>query len=237
MRPVENVLDRLEGVVQSNGSRKALCPAHDDREPSLSISEGDDGRALLKCFAGCETDEVLVELGLKMADLFEQGNGHRRKCVSTPPNNAATLQRCTLKDYSEAKGLPVDFLSGLGLVDRKYQGKTAVRIPYLAPNGQESAVRFRIALEKSEEGDERFRWCTGSKAMLYGLWRLEKIRKVGWVVLVEGESDTHTLWYQGIPALGIPGADTWKKEWATYLDGIERIYVVIEPDQGGRDLA
>jgi hypothetical protein len=67
------------------------------------------------------------------------------------------VQRCTLKDYSEAKGLPANFLSGLGLVDRKYQGKAAVRIPYLAEDGKESAVRFRIALEKSEEGDERFR--------------------------------------------------------------------------------
>jgi hypothetical protein len=236
VRPVEKVLDRLEGVHQLNGSWKALCPAHDDSEPSLSVSEGDDGRALVYCFAGCEPDQVLAELGLKMADLFESSNGHRKKVGSTPPNNAATVQRCTLKDYSEAKGLPVDFLSGLGLVDRKYQGKAAIRIPYLAEDGQESAVRFRIALEKSEEGDDRFRWRTGSKAMLYGLWRLEKIRKVGWVVLVEGESDTQTLWYHGFPALGIPGADTWKKEWAGYLDGIEKLYVIVEPDQGGETL-
>ena len=130
----------------------------------------------------------------------------------------------------------MDFLRGLGLVDRKYHSKAAVRIPYLAEDGQESAVRFRVALEKSEVGDERFRWRTGSKAMLYGLWRLEKIRKVGWVVLVEGESDTQTLWYRGVPALGIPGADTWKKEWAEYLEGVERVYVVVEPDKGGETL-
>ncbi len=130
----------------------------------------------------------------------------------------------------------MDFLRSLGLVDRKYQCKAAVRIPYLAEDGQESAVRFRIALEKSEEGDERFRWRTGSRAMLYGLWRLEKIGKLGWVVLVEGESDTQTLWYHGIPALGIPGADTWKERWAEHLEGIERVYAVIEPDEGGATL-
>ena len=236
MRPLDKVLDCLEGVRQSNGSWQAICPAHDDHEPSLSISEGDDGRALLKCFAGCETDEVLARLGLRMADLFVSPNGQRKKFASTPPKTDAIVQRCTLKDYSRAKGLPVDFLSGLGLVDRKYQRKAAVRIPYLAEDGQESAVRFRIALEKTEEGDERFRWRTGSKAILYGLWRLEKIRKVGWVVLVEGESDTQTLWYHGIPALGIPGADTWKKEWAGYRDGVERVYVVVEPDKGGETL-
>ena len=86
------------------------------------------------------------------------------------------MQRCTLKGYAEAKGLPVDFLSRLGLVDRKYQSKAAVRIPYLAEDGQENAVRFRVTLEKSEGGDNRFKWRTGSKAMLYGLWRLEQIR-------------------------------------------------------------
>jgi putative DNA primase/helicase len=124
VRPVEKVLDRLQGVPQSNGFWKALCPVHDDREPSLSVAEGDDGRALLRCFAGCEAEEVAAKLGLEMKDLFAQRNGSRnnssgRRDLTSPPNNAATVQRCTLKDYSEAKGLPVEFLNRLGLVDRK----------------------------------------------------------------------------------------------------------------------
>jgi putative DNA primase/helicase len=71
VRPLEKVLDCLEGVRQSNGSWQAICPAHDDHEPSLSISEGDDGRALVKCFAGCETDAVLTRLGLELAPIGE----------------------------------------------------------------------------------------------------------------------------------------------------------------------
>ena len=233
MKPVEKVLDRLEGVHEFNGSWKALCPVHDDTKPSLSVSEGDDGRALLKCFAGCKNLEIVVQIGLDMSDLFERRNGHRKKFHSTSPDNTATVQRCTLKDYSEAKGLSVEFLSQLGLVDRKYQGKPAVRIPYLAQDGQESAVRFRIALEKSEEGDDRFRWRTGSKAMPYGLWRLEAAKNAGYVVLVEGESDAQTLWFHGVPALGVPGASNWKSEWSVHLEGLERIYAVVEPDAGG----
>jgi putative DNA primase/helicase len=62
VRPVEKVLDRLEGVHQKGGSWKALCPAHEDREPSLSVSEGNDGRVLVKCFAGCDTAQVVTEL-------------------------------------------------------------------------------------------------------------------------------------------------------------------------------
>ena len=76
----------------------------------------------------------------------------------------------------------------------------------------------------------------GQKAMLYGLEHLEKIRKAGYVVLVEGESDAQTLWYHNLPALGIPGASNWKPEWTSHLEDIERIYAVIEPDQGGDTL-
>lgn len=39
-----------------------LCPAHDDRSPSLSIADGADGRLLVKCHAGCDPLAVLTEL-------------------------------------------------------------------------------------------------------------------------------------------------------------------------------
>jgi hypothetical protein len=95
------------------------------------------------------------------------------------------------------------------------------------------AVRFRIALEKGLKGDERFRWRKGSKPSLYGLWRLEHARDEGYIFLVEGESDTQTLWHHGIPALGVPGAGTWRREWAEHLEGVAKVYAVVEPDGGG----
>jgi len=236
MMPVEKVLDKLDGTRGSHGSWKALCPAHEDREPSLSVTEGDDGRALLKCFAGCDTENIVAALGLEMKDLFESRNGYKKESRSIPPKTPATLQPCNLKNYAEAKGLPVDFLQKQGLRDQKYQKQRAVRISYRDEAGQDTAVRYRVALEKSEETDERFKWRTGSKTSLYGLWRLQSIRKVDWVVLVEGESDAQTLWYHGMPALGIPGAETWKPAWAEHLEGIEKIFAIIEPDQGGETL-
>ena len=39
-------------------------------------------------------------------------------------------------------------------------------------------------------------------------------------------------WYREIPALGVPGVGNWKREWATYLDDIARILVLVEPDRG-----
>lgn len=66
MRPIDKVLDRIDGVDRSNMAR---CPAHDDKNPSLSIREGNEGRALLKCHAGCAYEDILAAMGLERKDL------------------------------------------------------------------------------------------------------------------------------------------------------------------------
>ena len=71
MTPLETLLSRLERVRGAGRCRyQARCPAHQDRHPSLSIREADDGRVLLFCFAGCATPDVVAALGLEMSDLF-----------------------------------------------------------------------------------------------------------------------------------------------------------------------
>jgi hypothetical protein len=114
----------------------------------------------------------------------------------------------TLEQYAAAKGLPVQFLHSLGVGQIYFSGPLVVKIPYRDAAGQEVAVRFRLAMT----GAERFRWKKGTKPCLYGLWRGADMRREGFMVLVEGESDAQTLWYHGIPAFGIPGANNWKEE-------------------------
>ena len=59
-------------------------------------------------------------------------------------------------------------------------------------------------------------------------------RERGEIAIVEGESDCHTLWQAGFPAVGLPGAGNWNEERdAAIFDGIGTIFVVIEPDNGG----
>jgi hypothetical protein len=55
---------------RSNEGWSAKCPAHNDRSPSLSIREGDGGRVLLRCFAGCSIDSILAAMNLHTRDLF-----------------------------------------------------------------------------------------------------------------------------------------------------------------------
>jgi hypothetical protein len=70
MTPIEQLLSRLAKVKGRNGSWTARCPAHEDRGPSLSIREKEDGRILLHCHAGCDVFQVVHSVGLDLGDLF-----------------------------------------------------------------------------------------------------------------------------------------------------------------------
>jgi hypothetical protein len=167
-----------------------------------------------------------------MADLFDGENDEVGGNTSLSVSKIA--KPCSLETYAAAKRLPVEFLRDIGLSDlHNYQGRPALRIPYLDGDGTEQAVRFRLALSRGTEGDNRFRWRKGSKPTLYGISRLDQAREVSYVVLVEGESDAQTLWHHGIPAVGVPGANLFRNEWAAELNGIDRVFAVVEPDRGG----
>lgn len=216
--PLETVLSHLTGVKKNSTGFTARCPAHDDQHASLSIRE-EGKRVLVKCFAGCDFPRICAALGLAPKDFF----------VHSPPETGATVQHpppgCTLQAYADAKRLPLDFLKALGLTDAKRNGVACVRIPY----GPDGPVRFRTGLT----GGDRFRWRSGSRPTLYGLWRLAGSKPQS-LVLVEGESDAQTLWFHEIAALGLPGAAAWNEQRdAPHLDGVSTIYIVVEPDAGG----
>ena len=211
------------------------------RQAVLPENRSPHGKWLLHCHAGCPTENVVAAAGLIMEDLFDEParktTGKAKTSASPKKAKDEFLARksadapagLTLAAYAEAKRLPVDFLRGCGVGDVFYEGKPAVRIPYFAADGTVGPTQFRVALE----GD-KFRWKSGSKLCLYGLDRLAAARDAGYVVLVEGESDCHTLWHHGLPAVGIPGANNWKEPRdARHLEEIADIVVVVEPDRGG----
>ena len=145
--------------------------------------------------------------------------------VDTPLSTV--VNGVNLATLAEAKRLSVDFLKSVGCSDFKYNGQPSVKIPYYAEDGTERAVRFRLALTAAEGA--RFKWRAGDHALAYGLNRLAAIRKAGWVLVVEGESDCWTCWFHYIPALGAPGKGVWPPVWGENLKGLE-VYVWQEPD-------
>jgi hypothetical protein len=241
---------------------RCFNPGHDrDRNPSCGINLEHGGFKCHACDAKGGAYDAAVLLGRSPRDAaelckrYELGNwdDETGEGGATPSNNRATAQLwgergrttsddrayvhrsgCSLQQYAEAKRLPAEFLSSLGISEFKHSVfKTIVmRIPYRDADGAERAVRIRKALHKDPDGsDGRFLWKKGSKLMLYGLDRLNGAKEV---VVVEGESDCHTLWHHGIAAVGLPGANGWKEDRdAPHIDGVDRIYVIVEPDTGG----
>lgn len=98
--PVELLLFRLEGVRKSGNGHVARCPAHKDRSASLSVCEGRDGRALVKCFAGCEVLAVVQAVGLEVADLFLQ-----RVADATPEGRAVAREAWRQSGWAAALGV------------------------------------------------------------------------------------------------------------------------------------
>src|SRR6516225_1234888 len=94
---------KAEAIVKALGGRKigggwmARCPAHDDREPSLSIRDVEDGKVLVHCHAGCDQAQVIA--ALRSSRAWDE-NGHRyRRFSRLVPHVAANDQT----DRDEAK--------------------------------------------------------------------------------------------------------------------------------------
>jgi len=64
------LLSRFDAVRSAGSGYSAKCPVHEDRVSSLSISQGDEERALIHCHAGCPLDDILLDRNLTLSDLF-----------------------------------------------------------------------------------------------------------------------------------------------------------------------
>jgi hypothetical protein len=93
MPAIERVLANLERVKRCGKGYVARCPAHEDRSASLSVCEADSGNALVHCFAGCSTRDIVAALGLRMGDLFARPLGEPEKRQRA--NKAVLRQVCT----------------------------------------------------------------------------------------------------------------------------------------------
>ncbi|HDZ55390.1 MAG TPA: virulence-associated protein E [Pseudomonas xinjiangensis] len=79
MMPIDRILIQLDKVKASGPNKwKACCPAHDDKDPSLAISEAEDGKVLLHCWAGCTIHQITAALEMDLGDLFPGDKKERR---------------------------------------------------------------------------------------------------------------------------------------------------------------
>lgn len=94
------IIARLDRVRECGpGKWLARCPSHEDRSPSLSIRELDDGRMLIHCHAGCDPADVVGALGLTLADLFPDRLPEHRYSPSPLRNEIPARDLLTIVDH------------------------------------------------------------------------------------------------------------------------------------------
>ena len=212
--PLERVLNRLENVRPGSNGWIALCPGHDDNRRSLSVGETDDGRVLLKCFAGCEVGEIVSALDLEMRDLFPRASpDEKRKAI--PADGAVNKKVVATYDYCDEIGRPLFEVV-------RYDPKD-----------------FRLRRQGLDGS-----YIYGVKGVRRVLYNLPEVLTATHVIVVEGEKDAdrveEALRYfkkkEGVrwAVTTCPGgAKGWRAEYAPYFTG-KSVFILTDNDEAGR---
>jgi hypothetical protein len=179
---------------------KAICPAHDDKKPSLSIRQGTNGKVLLYCHAGCSKENILRALNLTWKDICgydtvnPSGNGER---------HAPEIEKTY--DY-------VDENSNLVFQVVRRAGK-----------------RFIQRRPDPDNPGQWLYSTSGIRKVLYNLPRVIDAVTAGLpVYIVEGEKDADNLTAIGLTATTNPGGSgKWKQEYSEVLKGA---HIIVLPD-------
>lgn len=140
------------------------------------------------------------------------------------------------EDYLQSRGLSLQdgATHRLGVVEEPLPGHETYRgrlvIPYLTKTGVVD-IRFRAI----HESDVKYLGLPGAKTHLYNV--LATFSAGDFIGVCEGEIDTVTLNKCGIPAVGVPGVNNWKKHYTRILQDFETVYVFADGDQPGIDFA
>ena len=237
MSAVENLISRLHAK-RSGKAWKAKCPAHDDREPSLSIDEGSDGRALLKCHAGCPTDDVIAALGVTYRDLFpakfsQVPSAPRRANQLRPVTSQSADDFLSKQECLRAIEMAVRLRETPNLCERIARARgwkpETIRNLSLEPSlgWHDGKLAFiyetGVKLRWRQQGERIVRWAFGKP----WLWRGSYINIGTTVYLCEGETDAISLIDAGLEphgqtiAVALPSASTFNERWAILFTGTE----------------
>jgi hypothetical protein len=219
--PVEKVLRRLEDYKKRRDEFRARCPAHQgNSDDSLSIKEGDDGRALLICRADCSLQEIVDALGLSVVDLFNHEDSssssakkaHKNSSSSGSPDDEEILTTDDLPN-----GTYWEFTSPAG------------EVLYIQRHKREYYRKVGEDLwEKGLDG------VTQVPYNLHGL--VDGVRTSKTIYHFEGPKDVETARERlGVVATTSGGVKTWRQEFRSFYTGAD--VVVPDNDDEGREYA
>lgn len=229
MSAVTKLLAKFDSVKETSSGWSARCPAHEDRQASLSIGVGDDGRVLLKCHAGCDHKKIVAALGLEERDLFDDN--------ATQP--AATKKSTSSKAAGKAYATDQ---AAIGNYARRF-GKPAMIHAYLDEHGVHvgSVIRWQVSPTKKE---------IRPTSLHADGWRQEHmpeprplldrrriVETTGTIYVVEGEKKVDAL--RGLGLLGttsVGGSNAASKSDWSPLAGRD-VVILPDADDPGRKYA
>jgi len=142
------------------------------------------------------------------------------------------------EDYLKQRGIPLEIarLARLGVVVEPEVGHEAfigrLSIPYITKTGVVD-LRFR-SLNPAVE--PKYMGLTGAETRMYNVLDVDKANDI--IGVCEGELDTLTMSAcVGIPCVGVPGANSWKKHYTRLLADFQRVFVFADGDQPGTEFA
>lgn len=177
----DEVLAKFQGVNRRGANRAmALCPAHPDTKPSLSIRQAEDGTILLHCHSGngCDAEKIVSAVGLELHDLFpEKGVRESQHAASQSPPKPSRI-------YPSVK-------AAVAACARMTEGTHAATWTYHGEDGSECfhVARFAIADGKEFRPIHRSKggYVIGDPPGLLPLYGLPSLNGAGRVYVVEGE--------------------------------------------------
>ncbi len=219
---------------RSGSGWMSRCPAHDDRQASLSVGVGDDGRILLRCHAGCGAKDILTKLGLSLADLMA-ANGHSGATPARRGGQGGKTVHETIEAAAAAALWSQQQSNSGATLGPIWQYRDASGCPYAA------VVRINLPAAENQRGQKVFRpirkvpggWQVGDP----GKWlpyRVENIGSSGTVHVLEGERCTDSLAAMDFPAVtSAHGAKSAAKTDWSALAG-KSVYLWPDNDDAGR---
>jgi len=204
------LIKEIEDKLPIDHNRKSPCPIHNGEDNNFLFNEGGYGH----CFSQCNETFNIHQIG---------------KALGIDTSSASGLDIETLlkaKGFTEQQReiITHDFQ----LIEGKSNGKPFVKIPYYSKAGDKPQFRIRKGIIPSD--GETFSWDKGSSPSLYNSHRWIKNSAYG--IIVEGETDTWTLYSAGwTNTLGVAGTSNLKIKQNKHLfDEIKQLYVWHEKD-------
>ncbi|MFD0362729.1 toprim domain-containing protein [Nocardia sp. GCM10030253] len=259
---VTSALDRAMGPGKGSPSGwvRYLCPVHEGdgrhHNPSLGVRyDSKQAKTIVRCFAanGCDDEEVLARVGLRVRDMFDRlperariTNGSARRSFGAGGRPARPQQEPQIVSPVEkailAARFPILNKPDLGVAIGRPE--TVDSYIYRWPNGRIEGAVHRVHTPH-EHGHAKSFWqahWTGNRWERTGFapipWKLADIREAldtGREILVcEGEKDVQRANQAGLIATcNAMGAGSWTSEHARWLAGAARVIVVADRDRPG----